>query len=380
MNRPAYPNDPTALVSANTEAADPYSLDLVSQIGSEVAGALSSALERVNALSATGLIDRSGLRSLRDEIERARRAGMLGQQVSRIASGRVPITEERMDLTAQFREALNQRGREVEARSIELHLVLGPAEVCSDPTLVFGLLQSVLDWSFEHACSRIDLMVEVRNWPPFAHLICGFAHRPADEVRADSVPSVAARIDTMSWQLLKLTASILGLKLERHDTADRTLLTVAFPKTLGTAAAVEHLLPLDLDDRRAGAHNSKPLAGSHVLVVASRRDVRTRIREVLLPMGLMIDFVGSINEAREFCSGGLPHAIVYEAQLGGARVEQLQAELLAEAPTLAFIQIVEQGKAYEVINQGGRELSSVALDALSEALPSAMLFELSRRG
>ena len=362
------------------DITDPDHNELVGQVGREVAGALTSALERVNTLAATGRIERSSLRMLREEIERARRSGMLGQQVARIASGRVQISEERLDLTAQFREALNQRNREIEALGIALHLVLNPAEVRSDPTLVFSLLQNVLDWCFEHACSRIDLVVEVRTWPPHAHVICGFAHRPADEEGNESLLAVASRIDTMSWQMLKLTAKALGLKLERHDTAERTLLTVAFPKTQGSSAALDHLLPLELDDRRAGAHNSKPLAGSHVLVVASRREVRIRVREAVSSMGLMLDFVSSIDEARAFCAGGLPHAIVYEAQLGGARVKQLQAELLAEAPTLAFIQIAEQGQSFEIINQGGIQQSSVALDALTEALPSALLFELARSG
>lgn len=53
--------------------------EIIGQIGTEVGLPLSAALERVTTLATTGKIDRAGLRMLREEIERARRAGMIGQ-------------------------------------------------------------------------------------------------------------------------------------------------------------------------------------------------------------------------------------------------------------------------------------------------------------
>jgi hypothetical protein len=58
-----------------------------------------------------------------------------------------------------------QRGREIEARGIEVQQVLAPAEVLSDETLLFSLLQTALDWSFEHAVSRIDFRLDMTNGP-----------------------------------------------------------------------------------------------------------------------------------------------------------------------------------------------------------------------
>src|SRR5437870_2392812 len=62
---------------------------LLTQVGGEIAGPLTAAMERITALSTTGKIDRQSLRALRDEVEAARRAGMVGQQLARFASGRV---------------------------------------------------------------------------------------------------------------------------------------------------------------------------------------------------------------------------------------------------------------------------------------------------
>lgn len=138
---------------------------LVAQLGGEVARVLSSALERVTTLAATGRIDRASLRLLRDEIDRARRAAIMGQQTSRIASGRVRPARERIDLTALLLESLRQRSREIESRGIEVRQLFAPAEVMSDSTLLFSLLQSVLDWGFEHAVSRIELKLDIKSWP-----------------------------------------------------------------------------------------------------------------------------------------------------------------------------------------------------------------------
>ena len=354
--------------------------DLVAQVGSEVAEAMSSALERVNALTLTGRIDRTSLRALRDEIERARRTGMLGQQVSRFASGRVTLSEEKLDLTIMLREALAQRGREMASRRIEVRQVLNPATVASDPTLLFSLLQGVLDWCFEHTLSRIDLTVEIKTWPAQAQLHCAFAHSAAEVSSGTPATVVAANLQTMSWRLIERCAHTLGLTIERHDSADRTLLTLGFPKTLMTSESVDTMLDLglELDTTADAGRNSKPLAGSHVLVVSGRREIRSAVRDTVRSMGVMLDFVGSVAEAREFCAGGLPHAMVYEAALGGGHMQRLMAELSAEAPALAFIEIGEQGRPFEVTNVLGREHSRVSKAALAEALPQALLFELGR--
>jgi hypothetical protein len=79
------------------------------------------------------------------------------------------------------------------------------------------------------------------------------------------------------------------------------------------------------------------------------------------------------------CSAGLPHAIVYDAALGGDAFDRLRQELLAELPGLAMIQIAEHGRAFEVLNIAGRQFASVGRDAVIAQLPAALQFELSRK-
>lgn len=353
-------------------------LDLVAQVGSEVAAALTMALERVNALTLTGRIDRGGLRSLRDEIERARRAGLLGQQVSRFTSGRLRLSEEKVDLTATLRQAVSQRSREMASRGLEVRQLLDPAMVATDPNLLFALLQGVIDWAFDHAVSAIDLSIELKTWPVEAQLRCSYGHCPPDRVETGPAPTMVRSLNTMSWRLIECCARTMGLRLERRDTQDRTSLLLSFPRTLLNTDEVDTLLDLELAPQRSGALNSKPLAGSHVLVLAARREVRGQVRDIVRAMGMMLDFVGSVDEAREFCRGGMPHAIIYEGSVGGGAMHRLMAELLAEQPSVTFIELGEQGRPFEVNSVGGRDHSRVSLAALPEALPQALLFELAR--
>jgi hypothetical protein len=359
------------------DAREVDTTDLVTQLGREVAAALSTALERVNALGTTGRIDRPGLRALREEIERARRVGMMGQQVIRLASGDVQLAPERLDLSAMLREALLQRGREIEARGIEVRQLLRPAEVDGDPTLTFALLEALLDWSFDHACSRIELSIEHKSWPAHALLRCSFAHQPADQADSGPMPLGVPALETMSWRLMQQTARTLSLAIERADTATRTRATIELPLAAGANGG--GLATLDLGAGGAGPPgHPRLLAGSHVLVIAARREVRDLVRDAVRPMGLTIDFVTSVDEAREFCRGGMPHAVVHEAALGGEVFERFRREMLTEVATLAFIQITEDGKDFEVHSVGERQFTSVGRATIADSLPAALTFELSR--
>lgn len=342
---------------------------LAGELGSEIAAPLSAALERVTALTASGRIDRSGLDALRQEIEQARRAGMIAQQLGRLASGRVKQAPEPLNLTQQVRETLVQRSREMAARGIDVRQSLQPAQVVVDGTFLFSLLQALLDWGIAHADGRLDVKIDVQPWPVQARLTCRVSHTTTD---TDSLPPA----NTMAWRLLEVAVQAMALELRREDMADETRVTITFPRTVNEQ--MEGVTSIELDESFASSLNSKPLAGSHVLVVASRRELRAMIRDALRPMGLMVDYTSSVDEAREFCQGGMPHAIIFESALGGGRFATLRRELLADVPGVSFITIGEDGSDYETSEVDGHPVTRVGREAVLTALPSALIFELSR--
>ena len=134
----------------------------------------------------------------------------------------------------------------------------------------------------------------------------------------------------------------------------------------------------EVDDGFAPSSNSQPLAGSHVLVISSRRDLRGQIREAVRNMSLIVDYVNTVEEAAAFCREGLPHAVVIEAIQVGTRFEALRDEILAEVEDFVFIEIVEEGASFDMSGFSDATMVRVGRDALSTSLPSTLLFELSK--
>jgi hypothetical protein len=351
--------------------------DLVTEIGVATAEPLTAALERIHALITSGRIDRASLRALREEVERARQAGMIGQQITRFASGRLRQSHERLQLADTLKSVLAHRQREVQARGIVLKPVLKPAEVTVDASLLFSLLNTVLDWALDHARSSIEFKIDIKEWPEHARLACRFTNRLPDQVDEERDVSVPDALDSLNWRLLEQTAWTMGLNLDRAGhTGGETLLVIEFPRTVN--AAVEALMTPETDEGFAPSTNSKPLAGSHVLVISSRRDLRVQVRDALRNMGLIVDFVNSVEEATEFCSDGLPHAILVESIQSGDKFTRLRDELLAEVPEFVFIEIVEEGNTFEMSGFGGSTVARVGRDVIGSSLPSALMFELSK--
>ena len=349
--------------------------EIIGQIGSEVGLPLSSALERVTVLATTGKIDRAGLRALREEIERARRAGMIGQQLARFASGRIRQTPERVSVTQMLREVLLQRGREATARQIEIHQALKPAEVVVDATLLYALMQAVVDWGLELARSSIEFKLDIKAWPPYARLICRFSHAHADGDRQAGAAAKAA-LDSMAWRLVQQISWTLSLVMDRTVAENETTLTLEFPRTV--TEEIEGVSVIEIDQGFGVSDNSKPLAGSHVLVIAGGREVRSLVRESIRHMGLLVDFVNSVEEAEEFCRDALPHAIIFESVLISERFQKLRASILAEMPSFVFIEIGAEGNSLELSTHAHNQRARMGRDAILQSLPSTLMFELSR--
>ena len=350
--------------------------ELVAQIGAEIAAPLTAALERINTLTSTGKIDRQGLRELRDEVEAARQVGMIGQQLTRFASGRLRQSHERLQLADVLNGVIAHRARETNARGVVVKPSLKPVEVIVDASLLFSVLNSTVDWALANARSQIDFAIDVKAWPAHARLACRFAHRPVDELGDGHAASVPRGLDSLTWRLIEQTAWTMGLIVERKDDGAITNLTLEFPRTAHTN--VEGVSALDLNDGFAPSTNSQPLAGSHVLVIASRREMRVLIRDALRNMSLIIDFVNSVDEAVAFCREGLPHAVIVESIQAGERFAHFREEISKEVPNFVFIEIIEEGATFEMSGFGGSPMARVGREVLASSLPSALMFELSK--
>lgn len=355
---------------------------LAGQVGAEVATALSSALERVRLLSATGRIGQRSLQALQDELEQARRVAMLGQQVSRLAAGRVRQSPESLELPQMLRDALGQRSDEMAARGLEVRQRLEPAAVSVDPSLLFALLVSLLDWAFEHCRSQtLSLSTGLHPWPVHAMLHCEFAWRAPDRLAADAdlAFEVAraergadpAALDTMPWRLVEQACRAMDVRIERRDTPWQVQLSLAFPETPRRwPKLVDELTALE----DPYAMSTQPLAGSQVLVLATRTDVRRLVHEATAQMGLVIDYAGTLADARESAQHVPPDVLIVDER--NTEVDRLLAELKAGGSGPALVQVSAQFKGLEVSTSGRFEIMRVSTEGVMRELPAALRYAL----
>jgi hypothetical protein len=355
---------------------------LANQISVEVAGALTPALDSVRQMQASGRIDRAALHTLLTQIEQARHASMLGQQIARLTQGGIQQQPEALNLSHALQAVLAQR--QDDARTMAVKQTLAPAQAMVDATLLSALLDTLLDWSFRHACTPVDMRLDTKAWPTHARLTCRYGHTTSDRVPAStsatrgaaSRPGRTDTLDCLSWQLLVALTRTMALRVDRSDTESDTTLTLEFPQAVNDS--LEGTASIDRDRGSGPADESRPLAGAQVLVIAVRREVLNQIRQTLLPMGVGFDSVSSVGAAREFCQQGLPQAIVYESMVYDSSFDGLRNDIKLQCPELAWIEIVEQGDAFEISSFGGMSMARVGRNAIATSLSLALMFELAR--
>ncbi len=102
-----------------------------------------------------------------------------------------------------------------------------------DASLLFSLLNTVLDWALDHARSSIEFRIDIKEWPAHARLACRFTHRLPDQIDEERDVSVPDALDSLNWRLLEQTAWTMGLNLDRSGhLGGETLLMIEFPRTV----------------------------------------------------------------------------------------------------------------------------------------------------
>ena len=379
------PPSPAPVSAANDVMPEPTPVqwaDIVQQLGAEIAGPLSAALEQIQDLATSGQIDRRGLRLLRRSVDDARTAGMLGQQLARLASGRLSLHRERQHLTQMLRSVLAQRSRETQARGVQVRQALKPVEIWADGALLFALLNALMDWALANTHSSVDLRLDLTPWPVKARLSCRFAHRSlellsdADEPEAPPAPG----LDSLAWRLLEQTAITLGVLPLREQEAGITLLTLEFNQLAPDEAPPPDAVQarLEAEAERMGG-NSRPLAGCQVLILTARREMRLEAQAAVRHMGMLIDSVASLAEAEQFCAEGLPHVLLFDAALHDEALLRLIAGVRRDAPDFAFVEIFDGEHRTQLSTATEDGIARIARRHLADALPSLLMFELSRR-
>jgi hypothetical protein len=348
---------------------------LAGEVGAEVAAALSQALARVNEILHSGRVGRHSLGALRDEIEHARRIAILGQQVSRLAGGQVQQLPETLELPAVLHEVLRQRAGVIAARGLSVRQRLRPATLSVDASLLSALLESLLDWAFEHcALAELALATEVNTWPVHAVLRCEFAWRAPDEA-GGAGPSGAASsgLDTLAWRLVEQAAAAMGVGLQREETGSRVILRLAFPET---ARRWPRLVDAD-EPQEAPPAEAPALAGWQALVLAPSVELQHAVRAALAPLGMQAEYARSASEALARSRRSVQQVLVADEAVPG--LEILCRELHAGGSGPALVLIGDLPPGLEVATTGRSEVTRLGRDAVQRELPQALRYALTPR-
>ena len=181
---------------------------------------------------------------------------------------------------------------------------------------------------------------------------------------------------SLSWHLIRQLCSALNATLTKDLSETHAEVTIAFADTVDST--VVSISGLDFGRHEmARSGDSRFLAGSQVLVVATHRDVRNCVRDAPRGLDMMVDYVGSVEAAVEFCQAGLPQALLFQSDQAGAAMSALRNQVRRLAPCFPFIALLPTGRLVERIGEGAERTCQVGLDALSKTLPSVLVEEIS---
>lgn len=326
-------------------------------VAAETAAPLTRAQERVQEFRHGVRPGQMEMLALSEDLASARRAGMVGQQIARLACGDFRVSEEPVDLALALGQLLADHRVAAGPMAVEFREQVQPATVMADLSLVGTLIQALLAWCSECATSAVAMRLAPRDGAAQALLVCRFTRR----ARPPEQP------EPLAWYLMRCAAQALGARLS-VETDGHTTAALLFDRLLET-------------DARASRSAGEPsrLAGHQVLVLAPDRDVRQQVRQAIQGLDLIVDYVSSVDAARQFCEDGLPQAVVYASALGGASLERWKQALITQGNTPPFIEIDPAAHGFEPLGSDDRAAARVGMEGLAQSLPAALALELSRR-
>jgi hypothetical protein len=124
------------------------------------------------------------------------------------------------------------------------------------------------------------------------------------------------------------------------------------------------------------AMSTQPLAGTQVLVLASRGDVRHIVREATADMGMLVDIVDTLAEARDYALEIPPDVLTVDER--DTEVDQWLAELQAGGSGPPLVHVSSRFKGLEVSSSGRFELTRVGSESAVRDLPAALRYALSK--
>ena len=354
-------------------------MDIAGAMGLQLSDPLADMQRVVHDLISTGKISRSQVQLLSASIEAARRIAMQGQQLARLARGKLRQSHERLNLDAVIRQALAERMSFFQQRRVSPTQDLERVELVVDPGVLSSLIETALDWIVER---NQDLSVQLRHGAgdgARAELILRATLR-SDAAGAGSARRSGedAESERLSWYLLVELARAMGAHVVRDVEGDTTELGIGFPRTV---RQLEGLAAVDSEHMGTDswlASDSRSMAGLQVMLVTGDAELAVDVTAICQNMGLHVVQAASSQMAARLCETGQPNLIVVDERSVDARFETLLGELLAANPQFPSIEIARDANSLAMTSWMGDVTTRISLDSVRAQLPQALTLELAR--
>jgi hypothetical protein len=373
MNRAVTPIRRVTATEPADEAAPPQAPSdyaLVGQFGAELAEPINTMHNIVQEFNQSRHMSHSQMVRLVSAVEAALNVTRQSQQIARLAEGRLRQSHERIRLDELLHQTLSELSPALKARGIEIHRNIKPVEIIIDPGLLSSLVESALTWGCSQG-KRVVVSLGIKNWPEHGML----AIKASNPSGTRGAPVQA---DNLAWQLLVLTAQVMGVTLEREITANgEAMLLMEFARTV---KQLEGLTAVEMDaSGDSSFHNgTKPMAGMRILLISNDSMVRGEVDEAGRRLGLMVDKVASVEQAERYVKLGMPHLIIIDERLNDDSFGRLQNDITSTDPNLGFIEIADESNTFEISSWMNDSMTRVSRDVMRAQLPSVLTLELAR--
>jgi hypothetical protein len=348
------------------------------KLGEETSASLSQALAQLQEMALLHPNVAPAIANVTDQLDHARRIALIAQQFGQLRGSREAEAAEQVSLRQVVSDAITHRARWLHRRKVKARLGLLDAQIQAYPTVLNSLIDELINWAGGIAQ---DIGFAVREPSPLS---------PATQLL------VIARVNTASlgpgqwqnvgWFLWHQLATSLGARAELQVTQEALSVTVEFaappPPSSLQASSIAHDSHLDTD---MGAI----IAGCRVLLLLGQAQVHEQAHRAVSRLGLRVNACASSAQARVVLGlnqpntdaplQALPHAIVYDDSVSLPEMMALREALAERYPErkMAFVELSEHvGSDFHVSQMGDASTAHVSLQAISQSLAPALVFEL----
>jgi hypothetical protein len=373
MNRAVTPIRRVTAAAPLQEEAPPQALTdyaLVGQFGAELAEPINTMHNIVQDFNQSRHMSHAQMVLLVSSVETALNVTRQSQQIARLAEGRLRQSHERIRLDELLHQTLTELSPALQARGVEIHRNIKPVEIIIDPGLLSSLVEAALTWGCSQG-KRVVVSLGIKNWPEHGMLAIKASNPPGSL-------APPANADTLAWQMLVLTAQVMGVTLEREITANgEAMLLMEFARTV---KQLEGLTAVEMDaSGDSSFHNgTKPMAGMRLLLISNDPMVRAEVDEAGRLLGVMVDKVPSVEQAGRYVKLGMPHLVIIDERLNNDSFGRLQNEITSTDPNLGFIEIADESNTFEISSWMSDSMTRVSRDVMRAQLPSVLTLELAR--